>query len=157
MRHDCQSNEVHYFTVHCGPIRQTATIVEMSKECLRTGDKAICRFKFIKYPEYVRVGTRIVFREGRTKAVGTVTKVFPYVPAVQSNAKQNKKLMHGTLLAQSSTSTQITTEMPGQSANARRRVQQANKKQWKEKRPKEESPLATIAGTMTHNATTSET
>ncbi|OQR73345.1 GTP-binding protein 1-like [Tropilaelaps mercedesae] len=61
--------------VHCGSIRQTATIVQMSTECLRTGDKALVHFRFIKNPEYVRPGMRMVFREGRTKAVGNVLRV----------------------------------------------------------------------------------
>lgn len=60
--------------VHCGSIRQTASILHMSKECLRTGDKALVRFRFIKYPEYIRPQQRMVFREGRTKAVGNVLK-----------------------------------------------------------------------------------
>lgn len=62
--------------VHCGSIRQTASIVNMDKDLLRTGDKSKVRFRFIKHPEFVRIGARLVFREGRTKAVGTVTNVF---------------------------------------------------------------------------------
>lgn len=63
--------------VHCGSIRQTASILRMSKECLRTGDKAIVHFRFIKNPEYLRAGMRMVFREGRTKAVGNVVHLIP--------------------------------------------------------------------------------
>ncbi|XP_063727797.1 GTP-binding protein 1-like [Symsagittifera roscoffensis] len=62
--------------VHCCSVRQTAAIVWMDREALRTGDKAKIRFRFIKHPEYLRVGTRLVFREGRTKAVGSITKVY---------------------------------------------------------------------------------
>lgn len=47
----------------------------MSKDCLRTGDKATVHFRFIKTPEYLHCDHKLVFREGRTKAVGTVTKV----------------------------------------------------------------------------------
>lgn len=65
------------FIVHCGSIRQTASILSMSQECLRTGDKALVHFRFIKHPEYVRPGQRMVFREGRTKAVGNVLTVIP--------------------------------------------------------------------------------
>lgn len=61
--------------VHCGSIRQTATILGMSKDCLRTGDKATVHFRFIKTPEFLHCEHKLVFREGRTKAVGTVTKV----------------------------------------------------------------------------------
>jgi GTPase len=31
--------------VHCGSIRQTASIITMDAECLRTGDKANVNFK----------------------------------------------------------------------------------------------------------------
>lgn len=63
--------------IHCGCTRQTASIISMDRDNIRTGDKAICRFQFIKNPEYLRVGTRMVFREGRTKAVGMVLRLFP--------------------------------------------------------------------------------
>merc|ERR1712066_17332 len=33
--------------VHCGPIRQTASIMNMNADCLRTGDKANVHFKFV--------------------------------------------------------------------------------------------------------------
>ncbi len=61
--------------VHCGSIRQTATILSMSVQHMRTGDKAIVRFSFIKNPEYLKIGQKMIFREGRTKAVGTITKI----------------------------------------------------------------------------------
>lgn len=47
----------------------------MNKSCLRTGDKALVNFRFIKTPEYLHCDQKLVFREGRTKAVGTITKV----------------------------------------------------------------------------------
>jgi GTPase len=47
----------------------------MSLQHLRTGDKALVTFRFIKNPEFLRVGSKLIFREGRTKAIGTITKV----------------------------------------------------------------------------------
>jgi len=76
--------------VHVGSVRQTATILSMSSEHLRTGDKATVRFRFIKNPEFLREQLRMVFREGRTKAVGTVTRLFPYVSAAASNTRQQR-------------------------------------------------------------------
>ena len=32
----------------------------MSQECLRTGDKALVHFRFIKHPEYIKPGLRLV-------------------------------------------------------------------------------------------------
>lgn len=63
--------------VHCGSMRQTATIIHMDKDHLRTGDKAMVRFRFIKQPEFVKPETRMIFREGRTKAVGTIQQIDP--------------------------------------------------------------------------------
>ncbi|CAF0825149.1 unnamed protein product [Adineta ricciae] len=73
--------------VHCGSIRQTATIISMSVEHLRTGDRANVRFRFIKSPEYLRLGMKLVFREGRTKAIGSVSRLYPHVPAQTSNTR----------------------------------------------------------------------
>ena len=52
--------------------------MSMSEKHLRTGDKAEVQFRFTKNPEYVQIGTKFVFREGKTKAVGTVTSVSIY-------------------------------------------------------------------------------
>lgn len=76
--------------VHVGSVRQTATIISMTSEHLRTGDKAIVRFRFIKNPEYLRPDMRMVFREGRTKAIGTVSKLYPHVRAVAQNTRQHR-------------------------------------------------------------------
>ncbi|XP_028978168.2 GTP binding protein 1, like isoform X1 [Esox lucius] len=76
--------------VHCGSIRQTATILTMNRDCLRTGDKASVHFRFIKTPEYLHTDQRLVFREGRTKAVGTITKL------LQSATKSQQAKMHST-------------------------------------------------------------
>lgn len=81
--------------VHVGSIRQTATIMTMSTEHLRTGDKATVRFRFIKNPEYLRRDMRLVFREGRTKAVGTVTKLFPHVSLHAQNTRQQRASKKG--------------------------------------------------------------
>ncbi|XP_057655340.1 GTP-binding protein 1 [Diorhabda carinulata] len=83
--------------VHCGSIRQTASIVSMSKDCLRTGDKALIHFRFIKHPEYVTPGQRMVFREGRTKAVGNVIRILSHsTPTHQGNRlKQSKQQRYG--------------------------------------------------------------
>ncbi|VDN23980.1 unnamed protein product, partial [Gongylonema pulchrum] len=65
--------------VHIGSVRQTATITGMQKPVLRTGDRDRVSFRFIRHPEYLCVGTQLVFREGRTKAVGKIQEIFPYI------------------------------------------------------------------------------
>jgi len=66
-------------TVHCGNIRQTAVIEGISPiKGMKSSDQASVMFKFIKNPEFVKLGARILFREGRTKGIGKVTQVFPF-------------------------------------------------------------------------------
>ncbi|KAK6015587.1 elongation factor Tu GTP binding domain protein [Ostertagia ostertagi] len=77
--------------LHIGSIRQTATLVSMTKEVLRTGDRDRVTFRFIRLPEYIRPGTRMVFREGRTKAVGTVVNVIPQATLSQQRSKFKDK------------------------------------------------------------------
>ena len=44
---------------------------------LQTNEKAVVLFRFINRPEYIRVGSRLLFREGKTKGMGEVTKIYP--------------------------------------------------------------------------------
>jgi GTPase len=60
--------------IHVGAIRQTGVIKWMDKDRLRTGDRARVKFSFLRVPELIRPGQKFVFREGRTKAVGTVVE-----------------------------------------------------------------------------------
>ncbi|XP_056326538.1 GTP-binding protein 2 [Danio aesculapii] len=65
-------------TVHVGNVRQTATVEALQgKDELRTGEKAVVLFRFIKHPEYLKVGAKLLFREGVTKGIGQVTKLQP--------------------------------------------------------------------------------
>uniref|UniRef100_A0AAY4A4G5 Tr-type G domain-containing protein n=1 Tax=Denticeps clupeoides TaxID=299321 RepID=A0AAY4A4G5_9TELE len=59
-------------TVHVGNVRQTAT------EELRTGERAVVRFRFMKHPEYLRVGAKLLFREGVTKGIGHVAQLLAH-------------------------------------------------------------------------------
>jgi GTPase len=42
---------------------------------LRTGDRATVAFEFITSPEYIKEGMKLLFREGKTKGLGVVTKL----------------------------------------------------------------------------------
>ncbi|XP_058238038.1 GTP-binding protein 2b [Hemibagrus wyckioides] len=77
-------------TVHVGNIRQTATVeCLLGKEELRTGERAVVCFRFLKHPEYLRIGAKLLFREGVTKGIGHVTHL---VPSGQNSAHdQNHK------------------------------------------------------------------
>ena len=59
------------------------TLSGESMEALRTGDRAIVRCRFMYRPEFLNVGSILLFREGRAKGVGRVTHVGdePVAPA----------------------------------------------------------------------------
>jgi len=44
--------------------------------CLRTGDKASVLFRFMTRPEVIHAGTTIIFREGTTRGVARIRRVF---------------------------------------------------------------------------------
>ncbi|KAJ3320174.1 Short integuments 2, mitochondrial [Boothiomyces sp. JEL0866] len=76
--HSTTIKERYQAMLHCGGVRQTARIVNMTdKQILRTGDRSIVRFRFLQHPEYIKVGTKVLFREGRTKGVGKVVSIIP--------------------------------------------------------------------------------
>uniref|UniRef100_H2ZBE9 GTP-binding protein 1 n=1 Tax=Ciona savignyi TaxID=51511 RepID=H2ZBE9_CIOSA len=110
LHHPTTISSKYQAMVHCGSIRQTASILHMNKDHLRTGDKAAVHFRFLKNPEFIKPGTKFVFREGRTKAVGTITKLLADAPAYQSHLKRSAKLRQQARLGQvNGTSTEPTT------------------------------------------------
>ncbi|KAF8558038.1 P-loop containing nucleoside triphosphate hydrolase protein [Imleria badia] len=63
--------------LHCGAVRQTVRILSMDhpQGVLRTGDRATVQFEFISHPEFIKVGMKLLFREGKTKGLGVVTRL----------------------------------------------------------------------------------
>lgn len=66
-------------TVHIGNIRQTAVIegIMTYDHRMYTNDTAPVLFRFVRHPEFIRNGARLLFREGFTKGIGKITQVFP--------------------------------------------------------------------------------
>jgi len=62
--------------VHCGSVRQAARMEMAEDLALRTGDRASIRFSFLYHSEFIHVGSTVIFREGSTKGIGKVTKVY---------------------------------------------------------------------------------
>jgi len=63
--------------LHCGAVRQTVRIIGMDAACLRTGDRATVQFEFISHPEFIKEGMKLLFREGKTKGLGVITRLIP--------------------------------------------------------------------------------
>lgn len=76
LHHSSTIKENYESVMHCGVIRQCVKIVKMDKTLLRTGDKALLTFRFKFSPEHLKPGLSFLLREGRTKILGQVTRVF---------------------------------------------------------------------------------
>jgi len=67
--------------VHIEHVRQTVKMLKITKEdsstdkLLRCGDKAIIELEFTTRPEYIKTGMRMIFREGKVKAVGKIIEI----------------------------------------------------------------------------------
>jgi GTPase len=72
--------------LHVGPVSQTCAIIDIDRRYIRTGDRACVAFRFMQRPEYLTIGERILFREGRTKGLGIV-KELGYDPAKPLNSE----------------------------------------------------------------------
>ncbi|XP_024874461.1 GTP-binding protein 2 [Temnothorax americanus] len=74
-------------TVHVGNVRQTCVIegiMDANDRGLQTNDTASVLFRFVSHPEYLHVGMRLFFREGRTKGIGKITQIFPVIGSQNS-------------------------------------------------------------------------
>jgi GTPase len=61
--------------IHCGPIRQCASI-KLDDKILRNGDTCEAEFEFKYHPEFLEKNMIFFFRDGNTKGVGTVKEKF---------------------------------------------------------------------------------
>lgn len=75
-------NIVNLRADHSQAVRQTVRIVSMDhpQGVLRTGDRATVQFEFISHPEFIKVGMKLLFREGKTK-VGRRSETATCIPA----------------------------------------------------------------------------
>ncbi|KAM3955267.1 LOW QUALITY PROTEIN: GTP-binding protein 2 [Aphomia sociella] len=83
LRHSTAISRGFQCTLHVGNVRQTAIIEGiMSRDnLLRAGEAASVLFRFVRCPEYLVRGRRLLFTAGLgTRAIGRITQVFPYIP-----------------------------------------------------------------------------
>ena len=76
LHHSTTIKRGYQVVVHCGVIRQAVSIEGMSAEIQRTNDKGFIRFRFLYHPEYIKANSTIQQREGRTKILGEIAKVY---------------------------------------------------------------------------------
>lgn len=63
-------------TIHCGPVCQSAKIIQMDRDCIRLGDTARVRFQFKYRPEFIEPAMKLIFREGSTRGIGKIISVW---------------------------------------------------------------------------------
>ncbi|EMD37913.1 hypothetical protein CERSUDRAFT_114562 [Gelatoporia subvermispora B] len=75
--HNTTLQQNYQAMLHCGAVRQTVRIISMDhpQGILRTGDRATVTFEFISHPEFIKEGMKLLFREGKTKGLGVITKL----------------------------------------------------------------------------------
>lgn len=76
LHHSTTVSEGYQPVVHAGCIRQACALLSISGDSiLRTGARASVVFRFMYHVEYVLPGLTFLFREGRAKGIGKITKV----------------------------------------------------------------------------------
>lgn len=88
--------------LHVGAVSQTCSVIDIDRPFIRTGDRALCAFRFIQRPEFLAPGDRVLFREGKTKGLGIIKSV-GYDPEYPLSAKKDD----------ATTPTEATTEATG--------------------------------------------
>ena len=79
LHHSTSIRNKYSSVIHCETIRQTAQIILPEGVKLKTNSDEEVYFKFIKKPEFLRVGTTFVFREGTTRGKGVVLETYSIV------------------------------------------------------------------------------
>ncbi|HIQ29470.1 MAG TPA: GTP-binding protein [Candidatus Caldiarchaeum subterraneum] len=65
--------------VHCHTISSTVKLRLLDREYLKAGETGRVEMVFKYRPWYIKVGDRFVFREGKTKGIGTITRIIETV------------------------------------------------------------------------------
>lgn len=79
------------YVAHCNAVKQTVRVITANpvndneeKEEENAGGaqkkKPTLKLRFIQHPEYVPVGSLVIFRDGSTKALARVTRITPFYP-----------------------------------------------------------------------------
>ncbi len=62
--------------IHIETISETVIFKEMDREYMKAGDRGKVRIAFKYNPQFVYEGQKFIFREGRSKGMGEITKVY---------------------------------------------------------------------------------
>lgn len=93
LHHSTTIKEGYQCVMHCGIVRQSIEIMDIQnkEKILRTGDKGLCKMKFLFNPEFLTKGQVLILREGRTKILGVITNVLADLNSESHVLHENKK------------------------------------------------------------------
>ena len=74
--HPTTIREGYECTTHIETISETAIFHPLDKEYLSAGDTGKIRMKFKYHPYAIREGQKLIFREGKSKGVGKISKIY---------------------------------------------------------------------------------
>lgn len=75
LHHPTRITDGYEPVVHSQTVAEVAKIECLDKKYLKAGESGKVRFSFKYSSHFVKVGDRFVFREGKTKGIGTITKI----------------------------------------------------------------------------------
>lgn len=75
LNHPTSISEGYEPVLHLETISETVTITPLDREFLAAGDKGGVRMRFKYTPNYVVEGQKFVFREGKSRGIGIVTRL----------------------------------------------------------------------------------
>jgi elongation factor 1-alpha len=73
--HPTTIREGYECITHIETIAETTCIRPVDQEYLSAGDTSLIRIKFKYRPCAIRIGQKLIFREGKSKGVGTITRL----------------------------------------------------------------------------------
>lgn len=109
LHHPTTIRERYQCMVHCGCVRQTAKILSITDirvpegmtlptdeegkpvGALRSGFSATVKFSFVRAPEFLDEGARLIIREGDARGVGCILRVLHGAPAFNKKKLRLKK------------------------------------------------------------------
>lgn len=78
LKHPTRISNGYEPIIHNNTISETVKLKLMEKKYLKSGETGKVRMRFRYQPQFVRKGDKFVFREGKTKGIGTVVKILEY-------------------------------------------------------------------------------
>jgi len=141
LHHSTTIKEGYQCVMHCGIVRQSIEIMEIEKEdkILRTGDKGLCKMKFLFNPEFLTKGQVLILREGRTKILGVITNILPDDVVINHVLSENKKNEEKNVVENNGNEEEKKKEEVEKGENENKNENLKENKQESEKKPKKKN------------------